>query len=85
MATFRHLANSCTKNLFCNLQLDCIQSYDVYPPVALRAHDRRDLFAKVPCKGSMLDARAEALARWHLRPDPRSDALTRPLEHRASV
>src|SRR6266550_7104334 len=36
---------------FCNLQLDCIQSYDLYPRTALKAHDRSELFARGLAKG----------------------------------
>jgi transposase-like protein len=35
-------------------------------------------FSEVPCKKSRLDASAAAaLAKWHLRPDPRSDVIAR--------
>src|SRR6266852_4809133 len=38
----------------------------------------RWIFSKVPCKKSRLDASATAaLAKWHLRPDPRSDVIAR--------
>jgi len=38
----------------------------------------RWIFSKVPCKKSRLDASAAAaLAKWHLRPDPRSDVIAR--------
>src|SRR6266581_8763884 len=46
----------------------------------------RWIFSKVPCKKSRLDASATAaLAKWHLRPDPRSDVIARQPEYRAHV
>src|SRR3984893_534546 len=46
----------------------------------------RWIFSEVPCKKSRLDASATAaLAKWHLRPDPRSDVIARQPEYRAHV
>src|SRR5260370_6012951 len=46
----------------------------------------RWIFSKVPCKKSRLDASAAAaLAKWHLRPDPRSEVIARQPEDRAHV
>ena len=46
----------------------------------------KQIFSKVPCKKSRLDAGAtKALARRHLRPDPGADANARQPEYRANV